>query len=94
MTAPVTHYLAYVPVAVLAASLPVSPPQGFGVMDYLLVHFFAEQGKARAGQAFALAQAVRFLPLLWNLFGAYWVVTGSYSRREVEAEEKELSAGS
>jgi uncharacterized membrane protein YbhN (UPF0104 family) len=91
MTAPLTHYLAYVPVAVLAASLPVSPPQGFGVMDYVLVHVFAEQGKARAGQAFALAQAVRFLPILWNLFGAYWVVTGSYSRRETENEEKALA---
>ncbi len=82
MTAPVTHYLAYVPVAVLAASLPISPPQGFGVMDWLLLHFFSERGTARAGQAFALAQAVRFLPMIWNLFGAYWVVTGSYSREK------------
>jgi uncharacterized membrane protein YbhN (UPF0104 family) len=90
MRAPVTHYLAYVPVAVLAASMPVSPPQGFGVMDWLLTHFFAERGTARVSQAFALAQAVRFLPMVWNLMGAYWVVTGSYSRHQVQEEEKTL----
>jgi uncharacterized membrane protein YbhN (UPF0104 family) len=78
MRAPMSHYLAYVPVAVLAASLPISPPQGFGVMDSLLAHFFRES--ARAGQAFMLAQGIRFLPILWNLVGGYWVITGKYSR--------------
>src|SRR5690606_33108250 len=32
MEANVGYYLAYVPIAVLASSLPISPPQGFGVM--------------------------------------------------------------
>jgi uncharacterized membrane protein YbhN (UPF0104 family) len=90
MTAPVTYYLAYVPIAVLAASLPISPPQGFGIMDYILYHFFVERGTARAGQAVALAQSVRFLPILWNLLGAYWVITGRYSRHQAEEEEREL----
>lgn len=92
MTSNVGYYLAYVPVAVLAASLPISPPQGFGVMDYILFHFFVERGPARPGQALALAQAVRFLPLLWNAMGGFWVVTGSYSRHQAEAEERELDA--
>ena len=87
---PVTYYLAYVPIAVLAASLPISPPQGFGVMDYILYHFFVERGTARAGQAVALAQSVRFLPILWNLMGAYWVITGRYSRHQAEEEERGL----
>ena len=86
MHAPVTHYLAYVPLAVLAASLPISPPQGFGVLDGILVHFFANRGAATAAQAVTLAQAVRFLPILWNLCGAYWVITGKYSRKEDAAE--------
>jgi uncharacterized membrane protein YbhN (UPF0104 family) len=86
MTAPVTHYLAYIPVAVLAASLPISPPQGIGIMDWIIVHFFAERGAARVSQAFALTQAVRFLPMLWNLTGAYFVITGNYSRHHAQEE--------
>jgi uncharacterized membrane protein YbhN (UPF0104 family) len=93
MTAPVTHYLAYVPVAVLAASMPVSPPQGFGLLDGFILYFFVTRGPAQAGQAFALAQAVRFLPIVWNLIGAYWVVTGSFSRHKVEEEERALEEG-
>ena len=90
MTAPVTHYLAYVPVAVLAASLPISPPQGLGLMDSLFLHFFKGRGTATAGQAVALAQAVRFLPILWNLVGAYWVITGKYSRQQIQDEQRSL----
>ncbi len=81
MNAPVTHYLAYVPLAILAASLPISPPQGAGFLEFVLNQFFVNKGKATASQAFALTQSVRFLPIIWNLFGAYWVVTGKYSRK-------------
>lgn len=90
MTASLGYYMAYTPVALLAASLPISPPQGFGVMDYIIVHFFAEAGPARASQAVALAQAIRFLPLFWNVIGAYWVITGSYSRKKMAAEAAEI----
>jgi uncharacterized protein (TIRG00374 family) len=82
MHLPLTYYLAYVPIALLAASLPISPPQGFGILDWLIVHFFVERGPATTSQAIALAQAVRFLPILWNLVGAYWVIRGAYSREE------------
>ncbi len=92
MTPNVGYYLAYVPVAVLAASLPISPPQGFGFMDYILFHFFVERGAATAGQAIALAQSIRFLPIIWNLMGGYWVVTGSYSRHQAKEEEAALNA--
>lgn len=91
MTASLGYYMAYTPVALLAASLPISPPQGFGVMDYIIVHFFAEAGPARASQAVALAQAIRFLPLFWNIIGAYWVITGTYSRKKMAAEAAEIS---
>ncbi|HMD55181.1 MAG TPA: lysylphosphatidylglycerol synthase transmembrane domain-containing protein [Phycisphaerae bacterium] len=77
-------YMAYVPVAALAASLPFVPPQGIGVMDYILLHFFVTRGVDTASQAFALAQAVRFMPICWNLVGAWWVVRGKYSRPHIE----------
>lgn len=74
-----TYYLAYVPLAVLAASLPISPPQGFGLLDGIIYHFFVDRGIATAAQAIALAQSIRFLPILWNLVGAYWVIRGTHS---------------
>ncbi|HTV48595.1 MAG TPA: lysylphosphatidylglycerol synthase transmembrane domain-containing protein [Phycisphaerae bacterium] len=77
-------YMAYIPVAALAASLPFVPPQGIGVLDYILLHFFVTRGVDTASQAFALAQAIRFLPIFWNLIGAWWVVHGKYSRPHIE----------
>ena len=77
-------FMAYIPVAALAASLPIVPPQGIGVMDAILLHFFVTRGVDTASQAFALAQAIRFLPICWNLLGAYWVVRGTYHREQVE----------
>jgi len=85
MQAGVGTYMVYVPLAILAASVPISPPQGFGVMEWVLFHFFHNRGTASASQTFALAQAIRFLPILWNLLGAYWVVRGDYSRQGATA---------
>jgi uncharacterized protein (TIRG00374 family) len=79
---PLTYYLAYIPVAVLAVSLPISPPQGFGLLDGIIYHFFVNRGPATAAQAFAIAQSVRFLPILWNLVGAYWVIRGTHSMKQ------------
>ena len=78
-------FMAYIPVAALAASLPIVPPQGIGVMDAILLHFFVTRGVDTASQAFALAQAIRFLPICWNMLGAYWVVRGTYHRPHVES---------
>ena len=80
MHAPLGCFMAYIPVAALAASLPIVPPQGIGVMDAILLHFFVSRGVDTASQAFALAQAIRFLPICWNMLGAYWVVRGHYGR--------------
>ncbi|MGN6367429.1 MAG: lysylphosphatidylglycerol synthase transmembrane domain-containing protein [Phycisphaerae bacterium] len=85
----VAYYLAYVPVAILAVSLPTLP-QGAGVLDAVIVHFFANRGMATASQAFAIAQAIRFLPILWNLVGGYWVVTGTYSRHAAQEESARI----
>jgi uncharacterized protein (TIRG00374 family) len=82
MHLPLTYYLAYVPLAVLAASLPISPPQGVGLLEYIITHFFVTRGSATAAQAFALTQAIRFLPILWNLVGAYWVIRGTHSIKQ------------
>ena len=86
----VAYYLAYVPVAILAVSLP-SLPQGVGVLEAVVIHFFANRGMATGSQAFAIAQAIRFLPILWNLVGGYWVMTGVYSRHQAEEESARIS---
>jgi len=86
----VAYYLAYVPVAILVVSLP-GPPQGAGLLDVVIVHFFANRGMATASQAFAIAQAIRFLPLLWNLVGGYWVMTGTYSRHQAQEESRTMA---
>jgi glycosyltransferase 2 family protein len=75
-------YMAFIPLAALAAALPIAPPQGFGVTEWILLYFFHTCGTATAGQTFALAQVLRFLPVLWNLAGAYWVARGDYSRHQ------------
>ena len=78
-------YLAYLPVTALATSLPIVPPQGLGVLDSLVLHFFVTRGVDSADQAFALAQVIRFFPIFWNLLGAYWVIRGHYGRPHVES---------
>lgn len=85
------HFLAYTPLATLAASVPIAPPAGFGIIEWVLFHFFASKSLATPSQTFALAQAIRFLPIFWNLVGAYWVVTGSYSRQPSAEPEPQLS---
>jgi uncharacterized protein (TIRG00374 family) len=85
MRAPFGFYMAYIPVAVLASSLPIVPPQGLGVLDALILHFFVIRGVDTASQAFALAQAIRFMPIFWNMLGAYWVVHDHYSRPHLES---------
>lgn len=89
---PLGYYLAYIPLAVLAASIPILPPQGIGVMDWIILHFFVTRGTNTASQAFALTQAIRFLPIIWNLLGAWWVIRGNYSRPHVE-DLDELTEG-
>ncbi len=87
MDAHALTYMAFVPMAALAASLPIAPPQGFGVTEWILLYFFHTCGTATAGQTFALAQVLRFLPVVWNLLGAYWVARGDYSRHQPTAAD-------
>lgn len=95
MHAPLGCFMAYIPLAALAASLPIMPPQGIGVTEAILLHFFVTRGVDTASQSFALAQAIRFLPIAWNLLGAYWVVRGKFHRptpTEVQVLESTLPA--
>ena len=80
MHVPFATFMVYIPVIALAVSLPVVPPSGLGVLDTLLLYFFVTRGGNNANQAFALAQGLRFLPLLWTMIGAYWVVRGKFPR--------------
>ncbi|MCL2639448.1 MAG: flippase-like domain-containing protein [Phycisphaerales bacterium] len=84
------YYLAYIPMAILGASLP-GLPQAVGYLELIVAHFFFARGTATISQAFALTQAVRFLPILWNLMGAYWVITGKFSRHQAIEDEKQLA---
>ena len=90
MKAPLGYYFAFVPLALLAASIPIVPPGGIGVTESIFLHFFADRGaallRATTSQTFALAQAVRFMPIAWNLIGAWWVVTGTYTRHQAVEE--------
>ncbi|MDA8377453.1 MAG: lysylphosphatidylglycerol synthase transmembrane domain-containing protein [Planctomycetia bacterium] len=78
MQAPLDWYLVCLPVVALAVSVPILPPMGLGVLDSLLLFFFVTHGIDTANQAFALAQALRFLPLCWSMLGAYWVLRGKF----------------
>lgn len=80
MHVPFATFMVYIPVVALAVSLPIVPPSGLGVLDALLLYFFVTHGADSANQAFALAQGLRFLPLLWTIIGAYWVVRGKFPR--------------
>ena len=80
MHVPFATFMVYITVVALAVSLPIVPPSGLGVLDALLLYFFVTHGADSANQAFALAQGLRFLPLLWTIIGAYWVVRGKFPR--------------
>ncbi|MGC8551373.1 MAG: lysylphosphatidylglycerol synthase transmembrane domain-containing protein [Phycisphaerae bacterium] len=92
MHAPFGCFMAYIPIAALSASLPIVPPQGIGVLDAVILHFFVTRGVDTAGQAFALSQAIRFMPIMWNLVGAYWVVRGNYSRHRAQEMQQQDDA--
>lgn len=82
------YYFAIVPVIVLAGVLPVAP-QGAGVMEFLAVLLTQRQG-ATVAQAFALAMAVRMVPVIWSLLGGVFVLRGDY---RVPAEDTVAAAG-
>lgn len=63
------HYLTCLPIGFLIAAIP-SSPQAVGVMEWAYIQFFVTESlNNAAGQAVALALAVRLLELVWALPG-------------------------
>lgn len=81
------HYLIYVSIGFLIAAIPITPPQGFGVMESAYIVFFARPGYASESQAVAFALAVRLIALVWALPGVLVPLLGAHlpGKRELEA---------
>ncbi len=70
------YYCTVVPVLVLVSAIPLSP-QGAGVMEIFAVQLTKNQG-VTVSQAIALAMAVRFGQMFWNLVAGLFVLRGGY----------------
>jgi hypothetical protein len=82
-------YLIYVPIGFLIAAIPITPPQGFGVMEYAYVRFFADSGLSSESQALAFALAVRLIQLFWALPGVLVPLLGAHLPSQAEREAME-----
>ncbi len=85
----VGYYFVVVPVAVLVASVPISP-QGAGVMEFFTFSLTEKQG-ATVAEALALTMSIRFLQILWNLTGGIFVLRGGYHTPSIE-EARDLES--
>jgi hypothetical protein len=88
LTMPLLYYFTVVPVIVLVSAIPISP-QGAGVMEFFAVQLTQHQG-VTVSQAIALAMALRFGQMFWNLVAGLFVLRGGYhapTEKEQEALE-------
>ena len=74
----------------ICAAIPVSPPQGIGVMEWVYVLFFARGGLNAKSAALAFALANRLTQLVWALPGILVPLLGAHvpSHAELEALER------
>lgn len=88
---PPVYYCTVVPVLVLVGAVPLSP-QGAGVMEIFAVLLTRNQG-VTVSQAIALAMAVRFGQMFWNLVAGLFVLRGGFhtltakEQEDLEADE-------
>lgn len=82
---PLIYYWTVVPVITLVAAIPISP-QGAGVMEAFAVLLTKNHGVA-VSQAIALAMAVRFGQMFWNLVAGLFVLRGGYHAPTVTQQE-------
>lgn len=73
---PLLYYWTVVPVVTLVGAIPISP-QGAGVMEAFAVLLTRTQG-VTISQAIALAMAIRFGQMFWNLVAGIFVLRGGY----------------
>jgi len=90
------YYFTVVPVLVLVSAIPLSP-QGAGVMELFAVQLTKNQG-VTVSQAIALAMAVRFGQMFWNLVAGLFVLRGGYhapsqqEQQDLETDDAEPPA--
>lgn len=79
-------YFICVPIGFLIGSIPISPPQAFGVMEAAYVQFFAYGGLNAKSVAVVFALANRLIQLVWALPGVLVPLLGAHrpSRDELD----------
>lgn len=80
-------YFISVPIGFLVASIPITPPQGFGVMETLYVVCFTQGGLNHKSAAVAFALAVRLIQLVWALPGVLVPLLGAHVPTKRELQE-------
>jgi hypothetical protein len=82
-------YFVCVPIGFLIAAVPISPPQGFGVMEFVYVMFFTQGGLNPKSAALAFALANRLTQLVWAVFGALVPLLGAHLPTRAELADLE-----
>lgn len=82
-------YFIGVPIGFLIAAIPATPPQGFGVMEWVYVLFFARGGLNPNSAALAFALANRLTQLVWALPGLLVPLLGAHVPSHAELEQLE-----
>ena len=99
MTAPRATYFLIMPLAFVAAAIPIVP-QGFGQMEFVLIEYFRPLGSGgTTTQACMLAIGARLTQWLWSLPGCLVPLFGGHlpstarMREEIEAVRSESDEG-
>lgn len=96
MNGEMSLYFICVPIGFLIASIPISPPQAFGVLEWAYIQFFGRDGMNHASACVAFALAVRLIQLVWALPGVLVPLLGAHvpSQKEFTELEESTDAGS
>ena len=86
-------YFICVPIGFLIASIPISPPQAFGVLEWAYIQFFAHDGLNPASACVAFALAVRLIQLVWALPGVLVPLLGAHVPNKAEIADLERDDG-
>jgi uncharacterized membrane protein YbhN (UPF0104 family) len=85
-------YFIGVPIGFLVVAVPILPPQGLGIMEYVYVLFFTRGGLNPNSAAVAFALANRLIQLVWALPGVLVPLLGAHLPSHKQLEELERSA--
>lgn len=80
-------FLMSVPIGYLIVAIPITPPQGFGVLEYAFVQFFTPGHLNTISQAVTFALATRVIQLIWALPGVLVPLLGLHVPKKAELED-------